>query len=205
MPDCSRKASVRVRLGGDILRNVTRSTGWSMSIPIPGWRTIERLDPAGSRRIEMRVEAVFAETQRNGVRRRTDDRVRSELVMRRHDGEGGGGPMRRQGRGDLGRRHSRNVAGHRHHAGSALADEQARGGGDGAGMAFPRAFRDDAGAVAAGERCRDRIDRDDKDAGKLLDRAHGVEHVLEHDRRERATLLRAQAATTAVAWRPSAP
>jgi hypothetical protein len=125
----------------------------------------QRLDPAASRGIEMGVEAVVAETQRNGVRRRTNDRVRSELVVRRHDREGGGGPMRRQRSGDLGRRYQRNVAGHRHHAGSALADEQVRGGGDGAGMAFPRAFPDDAGAIAAGERCRDRIDRDDEDAG----------------------------------------
>jgi hypothetical protein len=39
----------------------------------------QRLDAATSRRIEMGVEAVFAETQRDGVRRRTDDRVRSDL------------------------------------------------------------------------------------------------------------------------------
>jgi hypothetical protein len=75
----------------------------------------------------------------------------------------------------------------------ALADEQARSGRDGAGMAFPRGFRDDARAVAAGERRRDRIDRDDKHAGKLPDRAHGVEHILKHDRRERAAFLGAQA------------
>ena len=193
MPDCSRKASVRVRRGGDIFRNATRSTGWSISIAMPGCRMISGSIPRATRRIEMGVEAVVAETQRNGVRRRTDDRVRSEFVVRRHDGEGRGGPMRRQRSGDLGCRYQRNVAGHRHHAGSALADEQARGGGDGAGMAFPRAFPDDAGAVAAGERCRDRINRDDEEAGELSDRAHGVEHVLEHDRRERTTFLEAQA------------
>ena len=121
-----------------------------------------------SRRIEMREEAVLAETQRNGVRRRTDDRVRSEIVMRGHDGEGTA-PRRCAARvaaisaGDS----ARNVAGHRHHARLALADKQARGGGDGAGMAFARAFRDDARAVARGERCRDGIDRDDEEAGKL--------------------------------------
>ena len=44
MPDCSRKASVRVGTGGDSLRKVTRSTGWSISIPIPGrrvWRDMQ--------------------------------------------------------------------------------------------------------------------------------------------------------------------
>ena len=67
------------------------------------------------------------------------------------------------------------------------------GGRNGAGMAFPRGFRDDARAIAAGERCRDRIDGDHKDAGKLTDRAHGVEHIFKHDRRERTTFLGAQA------------
>src|SRR6516162_5880139 len=60
-------------------------------------------------------------------------------------------------------------------------------------MAFPGTFRDDARAVAAGERSRYRIDRDDKDAGKLLHRTQGVEHILKHDRRERTTFLWAQA------------
>ena len=171
MPDCSRKASVRVGTGGDILRKVNEIDGMVDIHPDPRMSDDQRLDPLASRRIKMGVEAVFAETQRNGIRRRTDDRVRSELVVRRHDGEGRGGAMRRQRSGDLGCRHSRNVAGQCHHAGLALADEQARGGGDGAGMAFARTVRDDAGAVAAGERCRDRIDGDDKHAGKLLDRA----------------------------------
>ncbi len=72
-------------------------------------------------------------------------------------------------------------------------DQQARSGRNGAGMAFPRALRDDPRAVAAGERRRNRIDGHEKDAGKLRDRAQGVEDILEHDRRERATLLRAQA------------
>ena len=29
-----------ITMPGDILRKATRSTGWSMSIPIPGWRTM---------------------------------------------------------------------------------------------------------------------------------------------------------------------
>jgi hypothetical protein len=33
----------------------------------------------------------------------------------------------------------------------------------------------------------------DKDAGKLPDRAQGVEDILKHDRCERTTFLRAQA------------
>ena len=86
-----------------------------------------------------------------------------------------------------------------------LADEQARGGGDGAGVAIPRAFRNDARAVAAGKRCRDRIDRDDKHAGKLPDRAHRVEHILEHGRREQRDVRRGSRLTTAVAWRPRIP
>ena len=71
--------------------------------------------------------------------------------------------------------------------------KQALSGRNGAGMAFPRALRDDARAVAAGESCRDRIHRDHEHARKLTDRAHGVEHILEHDRCERATFLGAQA------------
>ena len=60
-------------------------------------------------------------------------------------------------------------------------------------MAFSRAVRNDARAVAAREGCRNRIDRDDKDAGELTDRAHGGEHILKHDRCERTTFLGAQA------------
>src|ERR1700733_7746840 len=76
----------------------------------------ERVDPTGSRGIEMRIEAVLAEPQRDGVRRRADDGVRSEIVMRWHDGEGGRGPVRRKRRFNLSWRQSRNVAGHGHHS-----------------------------------------------------------------------------------------
>ena len=51
-----------------------------------------------------------------------------------------------------------------------LADEQASRSRDGAGMAFPRAFRDYARAVTSRKRCRGRIDRHDEHAGKLRDR-----------------------------------
>ena len=70
--------------------------------PNPRLADDERGDPTVSRRIKMREEAVLAETQRNDVRRRTDDRVGSEIVMRRNNSEGGGGPVRGQGRSDLG-------------------------------------------------------------------------------------------------------
>src|SRR5579863_5899792 len=60
-------------------------------------------------------------------------------------------------------------------------------------MALARPFADDARAVAGGERCRVRIDRDDDEAGELVDRAQRPEHVLEHDSRERAAFLGAQA------------
>ena len=62
----------------------------------------ERIDPAVSRRIEMRVKTVFAESERNGVRRGADDSVRSAIVMRGHDGEGRRGTVRGEGRSDLG-------------------------------------------------------------------------------------------------------
>ena len=172
MPDCSSKASVRVATRGDIFRNATRSTGLSISIPIPGWRTMSGSNSTRSCRIEMRKKAVFAEPQRNRVRRRADDGVRSEIVMRGHDGERRRGPVRCEGRRDLGWRQSRNVAGHCHHGALPFAHEQPSRSRDGAGMAFARAFRDDARAVATGKRCRGRIDRDDKHAGKLPDRAH---------------------------------
>jgi hypothetical protein len=42
--------------------------------PDPRLADDERVDAAVSRRVKMRVEAVFAETQRNDIRRRTDDR-----------------------------------------------------------------------------------------------------------------------------------
>jgi hypothetical protein len=53
----------------------------------------ERVDPAASRRIEMRVKTVFAEPQRNGVRRGADDGIRSAIVMRGHDSERRRGPV----------------------------------------------------------------------------------------------------------------
>ena len=62
----------------------------------------ERIDPAGSRGMEMRIKAVLAEAQRNGVGRRADDGVRSEIIMRGHDRERRRGLVRREGRGDLG-------------------------------------------------------------------------------------------------------
>ncbi len=101
--------------------------------------------------------------------------------------------MRRERRRDLSRRRARNVAGHRDHARAALADKQARGGGDGAGVAFARALSDNARAIAEAKRFRDRIDGDDKHAGELTGPAQRLEHVLEHDARERATLLGAHA------------
>ena len=70
--------------------------------PDPRLADDERVDATVSRRIKMRVEAVFAETQRNDIRRRTDDRVRSEIVMRRHNSEGRRGPVRGERRSDLG-------------------------------------------------------------------------------------------------------
>ena len=113
--------------------------------------------------------------------------------MRGHDGESRRGPVRRQRRCDLGWHEARNVAGHCHHACPPLTDEQARGGGDGAGMAFARAFRDDARAITRRKRCRDRVNRDDKHAGKSPDRAHSFKHVLEHGPCELTPLVSAQA------------
>jgi hypothetical protein len=58
-------------------------------------------------------------------------------------------------------------------------------------MAFQRALHDDARAIAARERFRDRIDCDDKHASKLPDRAYGFEHILKHGRCEQSTFIRA--------------
>ena len=77
--------------------------GWMVDIPPdPRLADDQRVDPTASRRIEMWVEAVFAETKRNDIRRRTEDHVRPELVMRRHDGEGRRDPVRRKRRSNLG-------------------------------------------------------------------------------------------------------
>ena len=70
--------------------------------PDPRLADDERVDATVSRRMKMRVEAIFAKTQRDGVRGRADDRIRSEIVMRGHDGEGGRGPVRGERRSDLG-------------------------------------------------------------------------------------------------------
>ena len=72
-----------------------------------------------------------------------------------------------------------------------LPHEQTSGGGDGARVAVARAFRDDARAIAHRKRCCGGVDRDDEHAGERLHLAYGVEHILEHGRREHATLLRA--------------
>ena len=90
-----------MRTGGDILQERDEIDGIVDIHPDPGMADDKRFDPLGSRRIEMRIKTVFAEPQRNGVGRRADDRVRSEIVMRGHDREGRRGAVRRKRRGDL--------------------------------------------------------------------------------------------------------
>ena len=204
MPVCSRKASVRVRTGGDICRKAARSTGLSISIPIPGWRTTSGSIP----RAAPRRDAARSCRRRSAAaprRAATDIGVRSEIVMRRHDGEGRRRADAPQASPRISADEARNVAGHGQHARPALADEQPRRRRHRAGMAVARALGDDARAVARGERCRDGIDRDDDDAGKLAAPRQRREHILEHRRRERAAFARGSAMTTAAASRRRAP
>ena len=101
MPDCSRKVERPRAHGRRHFEERDEIDGIVDIHPDPRMADDERLDPLRSRRIEMRVKTVFAEAQRNGVGRRTDDRVRSEIVMRGHDREGRRGAVRGKRRGDL--------------------------------------------------------------------------------------------------------
>jgi len=54
-----------------------------------------RLDALKTRGVEVREVAVIAKAKRHRLRRRADDGIGSEIVMRRRDRERGRGEMRR--------------------------------------------------------------------------------------------------------------
>src|SRR5260370_7678979 len=99
-----------------------------------------RLDAVKARGVEVREVAVIAEAKRYRFRRRADDGVGSEIVMRRRDRERGRCEMCRQHRVYLAGADGWNVAGHRDHAGTPFAREKAAAGIHAAGMSIPRSL-----------------------------------------------------------------
>ena len=74
-PRRSSNVKVRLRMGGSPCASRTaRSSGWSMSMPIPGRRSTVGSIPRAPRRGKMRQEAVVAEAQRHRLRRRASGR-----------------------------------------------------------------------------------------------------------------------------------
>src|SRR6478736_7315226 len=102
-----------------------------------------RLDAPKPRGVEVREVAVIAETKRYRFRRRADDGVGSEIVMRRRDRERGRCEMCRQHRVYLAGAGGWNVAGHRDHAATPFARENPAAGVHAAGMSVPRALGHD--------------------------------------------------------------
>src|SRR5215207_10927238 len=99
-----------------------------------------RLDTPKTRGVEVREVAVIAETERYRFRRRADDGVGSEIVMRRRDRERGRCEMSRQHRVYLAGADGWNVARHRDHAGTPFACKKAAAGIHTAGVSVPRAL-----------------------------------------------------------------
>src|SRR6516225_11418351 len=97
-----------------------------------------RLDALATRGLEVRKVAVIAEAKRHRFRRRADDGIGSEIVMRRRDREGRRREMRRQHRIYLAGAGGWNVSGHRDHAATRFARENPPAGVHAAGMSVPR-------------------------------------------------------------------
>src|SRR3954454_7008831 len=97
-----------------------------------------RLDAPKTRGVEVREIAVITEAKRYRFRRRADDGVGSEIVMRRRDRERRRCEMCRQYRVYLPGADGWNVAGHRDHAGTSFAREKAAAGIHATGMSIPR-------------------------------------------------------------------
>src|SRR5690349_6249154 len=99
-----------------------------------------RLNALKARRMEVRKIAVVAKAKRHRFRRRADDGIGPEIVMRRRDREGRRREMRRQYRIYLTRTRGRNVSGNRDHSTTAFARKKATAGVYAAGMSVPRAL-----------------------------------------------------------------
>ena len=84
-----------------------------------------RLDTLKTRGVEVREIAVIAEAKRHRFRRRANDGIGSEIVMRRRDRERRCCEMRRQHRVYLAGAGGRNVSGQRDHAATSFAYEKA--------------------------------------------------------------------------------
>src|SRR5262249_53540594 len=88
------------------------------------WLTdYSRLDALKTRGIEVREVAVIAEAKRHRFRRRADDGIGSEFVVRRRDRERGRCEMRRQHGVYLACAGGWNVSRHRDHAATPFARE----------------------------------------------------------------------------------
>ena len=149
-----------------------------------------RLNPKRARRRQMRHEAIVAKLQRHHQGRRAQHGIGPTSVMRGNDGERWRGATRLNDRGDLRCRNARDVARQRQHI-VALHRKNARHRGNRTRVAVARIVGDHPRPIAAGKFGRDRIKRVDHDARdrRVSERR---QHVLQHRRRQRLTLLRRQ-------------
>src|SRR6476469_8623215 len=153
-----------------------------------------RLDAPKSRGVEVREVAVIAETKRYRFRRRADDGVGSEIVMRRRARERGRCEMCRQHRVYLAGADGWNVAGHRDHAGTPFAREKAAAGIHAAGMSIPRSLGHNPRTDPFAKSRRMRIERHDHHAGQKPGAGNGVERVRQHGLGETSAFWRRQQA-----------
>src|SRR4029077_1917609 len=100
----------------------------------PGLTDHSRLDALQTRGVEVREVAVIAEAKRHRFRRRADDGIGSEIVMRRRDRERGRCETRRYHRVYPAGAGGWKVAGHRDHAATPFTRENPAAGVHAAGM-----------------------------------------------------------------------
>ncbi len=142
-----------------------------------------RLDAMRTGCVEMGEIAVGAEAQRHAHGLGGQDRVRAELVARRHDDEAGRAPMGVDDLADISGRDQRHVAGQRQHR-RAIAGQSPGGRRHRAGVAIACAIGPDIRAPPAGCRGCIGVQRDHGDAGQFVDRGEGLQHVIEHGERQ---------------------
>src|SRR3954464_6007641 len=139
-----------------------------------------RLDAPKTRGVKVREKAVIAEAQRHRFRRRADDGVGSEIVMRGRDGERGRFEMCRQHRVYLVGADGWNVARHRDYAGTPFAREKAAAGIHAAGMSIPCSLSHNPRTDPFANSRRMRIERHDHHAGKKPGSVKGGERARHH-------------------------
>ena len=187
-PASSRKARVRVPADCGRRRKAARSTGWSISMAMPGWRITVGSMP--QRRAASRCGKKLLSPKRSGTA------SGGEQITALEPRSSCAGEMVKDGAGrcaattavDLRRRGGGNVGRQGEHAAAAFAREQPQPRRDAAGMAVARAVGHDARAEPRGERRRLRIERDDHDAGEAVGAGDGLQHLAHHHLDQRPAL-----------------